>query len=144
MFVENYPVYDGRMIPIAFNHFVQFFFELSFIFFGSFAKSTWHILPYQNSNFIAMIIPAFGFHFNMFPYHIKPPFFSFFYIPTQGFVSRCCVNTIGPVSLIERSHLENKFIVECQSLNAVFVFKRNFAHAGIAFYFIGNIACTVF
>ena len=68
--------------------------------------STRHILPYQNTFLIAMIIPACRFHFHVLTDHIEAPVFCFLDVEQQCFICRSRIKSVRPPSLVQRAELE--------------------------------------
>ena len=70
------------------------------------AECRWHILPYEDSEAVAVVVPAGRFNFHVFADHVEPPFLGLFNIVAQGFVGWGGQQSVGPVSLVERAELE--------------------------------------
>ena len=77
--------------------------------------SAWHILPYDNPQLVAIGIPSGRFYFDMLANHIKAEVFRLPDVINQSFIGRCGIKTIGPPSLIQRTKLEQRFIIQLQT-----------------------------
>ena len=153
-FVKNHPCSDTGIETQAINHLEQFLLPLygvnnrsipvcwchvrdMFFFLTCGSKTGHHILPHHQTQRIGIVIIKFRLHFDMFTYRIKTHFFQFHHIPQHRFLRRWSEQAIGPPSLVQRSVLENRLIIQAYTLIAAIILSyRYFTHGKITGYII--------
>jgi hypothetical protein len=92
-----------------------------------------HVLPNEQAETIAVMIPAGGLDLDLFARHVETEFLHGFDVGAEGFVGRCGVEAVGPPALVERTELEVRTIVQQDAGAAVFVLaERDLAHGEVA------------
>ena len=91
-----------------------------------------------------MRIPTCRFHFQVLAYHVESKFLGLFDIVAQGFVRRCGIQTVGPPALVERTEMEDVFVVQLQAHVPFLVSScGEFPHGGVAFHFVLQFAVGI-
>src|ERR1051326_6534274 len=92
-----------------------------------------HVLPDEQAQLVAPIIPAVGFDLDVLAGHVEAEFLGHFDVRAESLVGRRSVNAIGPKTLVEGAELEIGFIVQKHASETVLIFAEgDFAHAEIA------------
>ena len=135
MLIKYGPHDNTGVTPMLIHHITQFRLKLHLIRLRTCKVSiaARHVLPYQYTELIAMVIPPLGFYLHMFAYHIKSPILYVFDIPPQSVVGRCSKDAIRPISLIERAMLVKRFTVQTEPRYLIEYFHRYFTHSRITF-----------
>lgn len=131
------------MVAVRLYQGCQFLFKLAFLFFVSFFEAIGHVLPDEESQFVAPVIPTLRLYLDVFSYHVEAPFADILYLPPESFVGGGGVDSVGPVALVQRPHLEYGPVVEGEPLHAVFILQRYLSHSGVALYFVEHVSRTV-
>ena len=96
-----------------------------------------HILPYQYAKTVAPCVPTGRLRLHVLAYHVEAKTLCQLDVVAQGFVVGSGVQSVGPIALVKRTHLEDVAVVELYAHNAVGVAScRNLAHSGIALHFV--------
>ena len=72
----------------------------------------YHILPYHDTKTVTMIIPSLRFDLNMLAYHVKSSLFHFCNIKDKCLITRWCIQSLRPVSLIQHTILKLFFSIQ--------------------------------
>ena len=72
----------------------------------------YHILPYYDTKAVTMIIPSLRFDLNMLAYHVKSSLFHFCNIKDKCLITRWCIQSLRPVSLIQHTILKLFFSIQ--------------------------------
>ena len=100
-----------------------------------------HVLPNHHSHSVAILIPQIGFHFHVFANHVEAPLLGFVNVINHCLVSGCGVYSVGPVTLVKGTHLEERLVVKHHDEMPAFASAlRNFAHGCIAAHGIHRFA----
>ena len=101
--------------------------------FGAFVAAR-HILPDEQAELVAPIVPAFRFNLDVLAGHVEAEFLQHFNVIAQRLVGRRGVKAVGPEALIERAKHEISFVVELDAEAVLVVARhRDFAHGEIRF-----------
>ena len=96
-----------------------------------------HILPYQHSQPVAMIIPSLRLYFHMLSDHIEPQFLHCTDIVYHRIVAGRRIQAFRPVSLVQHPFLEIRAVIQTDSWNAMAVFFDLYlSHGCITFYLV--------
>lgn len=100
-----------------------------------------HILPYNHSQLVAIGIPTGRLHFDVLADHIETEILRLLNVIQQGLVRRSRVQAVGPPTLVERTELEQCFIVQLQTHNPVRIPAGGIlTHGRIAVHLVHNLA----
>src|ERR1051325_8768268 len=95
--------------------------------------AAWHVLPDEQPQLVAPIIPAVRLHLHMLTCHVETKLLRNLNIVTKSLIGRSGVKAIRPESLVERTDHEIRFVVKENARNALLVFAQSdFAHTDIA------------
>ena len=140
-FIERHPHDDARMIPSPIDKALEFALELLAGFLRAFVVrvsganetiSARHVLPNQQPEFVAPIIPAVRFNLDVLAGHVESKLPGHFDVVTERLIRRRGVNAVGPKTLIQRSELEERLVIQQEAKRAFVVLgSRDFAHPEI-------------
>src|SRR5690349_18384786 len=100
--------------------------------------ATRHILPDEHTELVCPIVPALRLNLDVFAEDVPAKLLCHLNIIFERGVCWGGIYPVGPESLIQRSDLEHKFIVEQDTLHAACCANRDFAHPEIAPNLIDN------
>src|SRR5207244_8747339 len=99
---------------------------------GHAAIAAGHVLPNQEAELIAPVIPALRLNLDMLAGQIETELLGDFDVIAKRFIRRRGVEPIGPETLIERADLEDELAVEEHPRDALIVFADlDFSHAEV-------------
>ena len=78
------------------------------------AAAVYHVLPDDQPQTVAVVVPAVGLDFDVLADHVEAGFSDLRKIEDHCFVRRRRVNAVRPVSLIQHALLKNHFMIETQ------------------------------
>ena len=97
------------------------------------AAAVYHILPYEHSQPVAVIIPSERLYLYMLSEHIEAHILHDLYIGNHGFVRGRGIKAVRPVTLIQHAVVKIRLIVQEKPLYAIFVLpKLCLAHTEVA------------
>src|ERR1041384_2473652 len=119
------------MILQVLNHAQQFAFKIAPSI-GCGVVAAGHILPNQQSQLIAPVIPAVRFDLYMFAREIEAGFLEEFDVRPQSLIRGRSVNAVGPKALVPRPYLERELVVESDPREALVILAQcDFSHAEV-------------
>lgn len=96
--------------------------------------SAYHVLPYDDAQTVAMVIPARRLYLNVLPYHIEAQFLHGTDIVNKRLVGRGSIKAVRPVALVQHTVEEKGGVVQAEARDAFFIrFHCKGAHGKIAF-----------
>ena len=91
-----------------------------------------------------MIVPALRFYLDMFTDNVETGAFSQFNIIKQSFFGWSRKSTIGPITLVKQTDLEDKLTIDHRTHDTIYHFHRHGTHAKIGIHFVYHFTLGVF
>ena len=104
-----------------------------------------HVLPYEKTVEVAIVIPPCRFKLDMLADHIESHLLGLDDVKQKSLVRRCSIKSVWPPSLIERSELEQRLVVEGHPLvcvRSLVLHYRNLAHCSISVHAVNGLSIT--
>ena len=103
--------------------------------------ATGHILPYEDTLAVGVVVPAVGLNLDVLAYHIATQVLHGLDVEEQSLVAGGCVKTVGPETLIQGTKFEDLLAVEVDARNVVGVLLNlDAAHTAVALNLVGYLA----
>src|SRR5262249_7161472 len=139
--VENHPHDDARVVVQSVQHGPQLEFELpgrlgrtgDFPLLGRDPSVTaGHILPDQEAQLIAPVIPTLRLDLDVLTRQIEAEFLGYLDIVLERFIRRSGVDSVRPEALVERAELEHELAIEEHARDSFIIFADlDLAHAEV-------------
>ena len=104
------------------------------------ASQCGHVLPHKYAQTVAVVVPAGGFHLHVLANHVVAQLLRLLHVVGQRLVGGCCVESVGPVALVEQSEVEHVAVVQLHApLAIVQLAGRNLAHGGVCLHVVATL-----
>ena len=140
--VERHPHHDRRVVRASVDQRLELRLELPRRLRGArdvgvvaadVAVAARHVLPDQEAELVAMVVPAVGLHLHVLPGHVEAELLRHLDVVPQRLVGRGGVDAVGPKALVEGAELEEELVVEEEAGDPILVLsERNLAQAEVA------------
>ena len=91
-----------------------------------------HILPYHQAHLVAPIVPTGRLHLDVLPHHIEAYLLHKEDIVLYGLIARWSEVALRPITLVQASHIEEEFIVDCHPPAVTHLFLAHLTHSEIS------------